>query len=50
MKDFNYYAPKTVKETVSTLVELKGDGKIMCGGQSMPLLMKQNMPATPEKV
>ena len=49
MKDFNYYAPKTVKEAVSTLAKLKGDGKIMCGGQSMLLLMKQNM-LTPENV
>jgi len=49
MKDFNYYAPKTVKEAVSTLAKLEGDGKIMCGGQSMLLLMKQNM-LTPENV
>lgn len=49
MKDFSYYAPRTVKEAVSTLAKLKGDGKIMCGGQSMLLLMKQNM-LTPEHV
>lgn len=49
MKDFSYYAPKTVKEAVSTLAKLKGEGKIMCGGQSMLVLMKQNM-LTPEHV
>jgi carbon-monoxide dehydrogenase medium subunit len=43
MKDFNYFGPKTVKEAVSLLAELKGDGKIICGGQSMLVLMKQNM-------
>jgi len=43
MKDFNYFAPKTVKEAVSLFAELKGDGKIICGGQSLLILMKQNM-------
>lgn len=43
MKDFNYFAPKTVKEAISLLAELKGDGKIICGGQSLLILMKQNM-------
>ena len=43
MKDFNYFAPKTVKEAISLLAEAKGDGKIICGGQSMLVLMKQNM-------
>ena len=43
MKGFMYSAPKTVKKAVSLLAELKGDGKIICGGQSMLVLMKQNM-------
>lgn len=43
MKDFSYYAPKTLKEAVSTLAKLGGEGKIMCGGQSLLVLMKQNM-------
>jgi aerobic carbon-monoxide dehydrogenase medium subunit len=43
MKGFIYSAPKTVKKAVSLLAELKGDGKIICGGQSMLVLMKQNM-------
>ncbi|HME41529.1 MAG TPA: xanthine dehydrogenase family protein subunit M [Syntrophorhabdales bacterium] len=49
MKDFEYYAPKTVKEAVSLLGKLKGDAKIIAGGQSMLVLMKQNMIA-PENV
>jgi len=49
MKDFSYAAPKTVKEAISVLAKVKGDGKIMCGGQSMLVLMKQNM-LTPEHV
>jgi len=47
MKDFSYPTPKTIKEAVSLLAELKGEGKIMCGGQSILVLMKQNM-LTPE--
>ena len=49
MKDFNYFAPKTVTEALSVLAKLKGEGKIMCGGQSMLILMKQNM-LTPEHI
>lgn len=43
MKDFEYFTPKTVKEAISLLGKLKGDGKIIAGGQSMLVLMKQNM-------
>jgi aerobic carbon-monoxide dehydrogenase medium subunit len=49
MKDFEYFTPKTVKEAISLLGKLKGDGKIIAGGQSMLVLMKQNM-LTPENV
>jgi CO/xanthine dehydrogenase FAD-binding subunit len=49
MKDFEYFTPKTVKEAISLLGELKGDVKIIAGGQSMLVLMKQNMLA-PENV
>ena len=45
MRDFEYHAPKTVKEAVSLLAKLKGEGKIICGGQSLLVLMKQNMVA-----
>jgi carbon-monoxide dehydrogenase medium subunit len=49
MKDFDYFTPKTAKEAVSLLVQLKGEGKIFAGGQSLLVLMKQNMIA-PEAV
>jgi aerobic carbon-monoxide dehydrogenase medium subunit len=49
MKEFSYSAPKTVKEGLSILAKLKGEGKIICGGQSLLVLMKQNM-ITPEHV
>ncbi len=43
MKDFEYFTPGTVKEAISLLGKLKGDAKIIAGGQSMLVLMKQNM-------
>jgi CO/xanthine dehydrogenase FAD-binding subunit len=49
MKDFDYFTPKTAKEAVSLLVQLKGEGKIFAGGQSLLVLMKQNMIA-PEAI
>lgn len=49
MKDFEYFVPKTVKEAISLLGTLKGDTKIFAGGQSMLVLMKQNM-LTPENL
>jgi CO/xanthine dehydrogenase FAD-binding subunit len=49
MKDFEYFTPKTVKEAISLLAKLKGEGKVFAGGQSMLVLMKQNM-LTPEYV
>jgi len=49
MKSFNYYGPKTVKEAVALLAELNGEGKVICGGQSLLVLMKQNM-FTPEHI
>jgi CO/xanthine dehydrogenase FAD-binding subunit len=49
MKDFNYYAPKTVNEAISLLASLQGEVKVLCGGQSMLVLMKQGM-LTPEHI
>ncbi|MBA4418827.1 MAG: hypothetical protein C0392_13095 [Syntrophus sp. (in: bacteria)] len=49
MKDFNYSAPKTVKEAISLLGSLQGEVKVLCGGQSMLVLMKQGMLA-PEHI
>jgi len=43
MKDFGYAAPKNVGEAIGLLAKLGGQGKIIAGGQSMLVIMKQNM-------
>ena len=43
MKDFGYAAPKNVGEAIGLLAGLGGQGKIIAGGQSMLVLMKQNI-------
>ena len=35
MKDFEYYAPKTLRETVSLLAENNGDSRILAGGTDL---------------
>jgi len=35
MKDFEYFAPKTVEDALSLLSQYKGEAKIIAGGQSM---------------
>jgi carbon-monoxide dehydrogenase medium subunit len=47
LADFEYFAPKTVKEAVSLLAKYKEEAKIICGGQSMLVVMKQRL-LTPE--
>jgi carbon-monoxide dehydrogenase medium subunit len=49
MKDFEYFAPKTVGEALSLLSQYKEEAKIMAGGQSMLVLMRQGLLA-PEYV
>jgi carbon-monoxide dehydrogenase medium subunit len=49
MKDFEYFAPKTVEESLSLLSQYKGEAKIIAGGQSMLVLMRQGLLA-PEYV
>jgi carbon-monoxide dehydrogenase medium subunit len=49
MKDFEYFAPKTVEEALSLLSQYKGEAKIVAGGQSMLVLMRQGLLA-PEYV
>jgi len=44
--DFEYFAPKTVKEAVSLLSQYK-DAKIIAGGQSLLVILKQRL-VTPE--
>jgi carbon-monoxide dehydrogenase medium subunit len=49
MKDFEYFAPKTVAESLSLLSQYKGEAKIIAGGQSMLVVMRQGLLA-PEYV
>ena len=49
MKDFEYFAPKTIKESISLLSQYKGEAKIIAGGQSMLVIMRQGLLA-PEYV
>jgi CO/xanthine dehydrogenase FAD-binding subunit len=45
--DFEYFAPKSVKEALSLLSKCKEEAKIIAGGQSMLVVMKQRL-LTPE--
>jgi carbon-monoxide dehydrogenase medium subunit len=49
MKDFEYFAPKTVEESLSFLSQYKEESKIIAGGQSMLVIMRQGLLA-PEYV
>jgi carbon-monoxide dehydrogenase medium subunit len=49
MKDFEYFAPKTVEESLSLLSQYKAEAKIIAGGQSMLVIMRQGLIA-PEYV
>lgn len=49
MKDFEYFAPKTVEESLSLLSQYKGEAKVIAGGQSMLVMMRQGLLA-PEYV
>src|SRR5512139_1781816 len=49
MKEFEYLAPKTVEETLSLLSQHKEEAKIIAGGQSMLVVMRQGLLA-PEYV
>ena len=40
---FDYFAPKTVKEALSLLSKYKEEAKIIAGGQSMLVVMKQRL-------
>jgi carbon-monoxide dehydrogenase medium subunit len=43
IKDFEYFSPKTVKEALSLLSRYKEDAKIIAGGQSLLVVMKQGL-------
>jgi carbon-monoxide dehydrogenase medium subunit len=46
IKSFEYFAPKTVEEALSLLSQYKEEAKIIAGGQSMLVVMKQGLLAT----
>jgi carbon-monoxide dehydrogenase medium subunit len=43
MKDFEYFDPKTVKEALPLLSQYKEEAKIIAGGQSLLVVMKQGL-------
>lgn len=43
MKDFEYFAPKTVEEALSLLSQYREEVKIIAGGQSMLVTMRQGL-------
>lgn len=45
--DFEYFAPKTVEEALSLLSQYKEEAKIIAGGQSLLVILKQRL-VTPE--
>ena len=47
IKNFEYFAPKTIQEALTLLSQYKEKAKIMAGGQSLLLVMKQGL-FTPE--
>ena len=49
IKDFEYFGPKTLKEALVLLDKYRDDYKIIAGGQSLLILMRQGL-LTPENV
>ena len=47
IKDFEYFAPKTLKEALTLLDKYRDECKIIAGGQSLLILMRQRL-VTPE--
>ncbi len=43
IKDFEYFAPKTVEEALSLLSQYKEEAKIIAGGQSLLVVMRQGL-------
>lgn len=46
IKDFHYLRPNTVSEALELIATYKDDCKIICGGQSLLILMRQGLVAT----
>lgn len=47
IKDFDHFAPKTLKEALALLDKYQDDCKVICGGQSLLILMRQGLVAPP---
>jgi carbon-monoxide dehydrogenase medium subunit len=47
INDFEYFAPKTLKEALVLLDKYQDDCKVICGGQSLLVLMRQGLVAPP---
>jgi len=47
IKDFEYLTPKTLKEALTLLDKYKDEGKVIAGGQSLLILMRQGLVAPP---
>lgn len=45
IKDFEHFAPKTLKEALTLLGKYGDDCKVICGGQSLLILMRQGLVA-----
>ncbi len=45
IKDFEYFAPKTLKEALTLIDKYQDEGKIIGGGQSLLVLMRQGLVA-----
>jgi carbon-monoxide dehydrogenase medium subunit len=45
IKDFEHFAPKTLKEALALLDKYQDDCKVICGGQSLLILMRQGLVA-----
>jgi carbon-monoxide dehydrogenase medium subunit len=43
VKDFEYFAPKATEEALSLLSQYRGEAKIIAGGQSMLVVMRQGL-------
>ena len=43
IREFEYLAPKTVKEALSLLSQYKEEAKMIAGGQSLLVVMKQGL-------
>ncbi len=43
IKDFEYFAPRTVEEALTLLSRYKDESKVIAGGQSLLILMRQGL-------